>query len=182
MATIVAIEERLDSSTLEVTERNAPELRPTEVGTVLFALRNDIAVDLYSDNARLGRFVIEDGVQIGGGGIIREATDSAGSRAQRISLGETFIIGDEGSLVDLTKERGNIEFDITIGFLDYLAQGNRVLFRLRDISQIEPVALMAYEHNLRFTFRRNGEPVDIILYRSTASRTVDDEDDGGAII
>src|SRR5450631_3017584 len=62
-ATAVDIEERLDSSTLEVTERHAAELMPSEVGTVLFALKNDIAADLYSENIRLGRFVIEDGLQ-----------------------------------------------------------------------------------------------------------------------
>jgi bifunctional enzyme CysN/CysC/sulfate adenylyltransferase subunit 1 len=46
------IEERLDSSTLEVSERHAPELFATEVGNVVFSLKNDIAADLYGENIR----------------------------------------------------------------------------------------------------------------------------------
>ena len=163
LATATAIEERLDSSTLEVTQRFAPELLPSEVGTVLFALKNDIAADLYSENIRLGRFVIEDGLQIGGGGIIRGLTDESGLSAQRINLGDSFIIGDEGSQVDLTGERGSIEFDVSTGFIDYLAKGNRVLFRLREVSQLEPVARLAFEHHLRFTFEREDESINLIL-------------------
>lgn len=41
------------------------------VDTVLFY----IAADLYGDNIRTGRFVFEDGLQIGGGGIIQGLTD-----------------------------------------------------------------------------------------------------------
>lgn len=164
-ATAVAIEERLDSSTLAVTEKNAPELLATEVGNVLFSLKNDWACDLYSENVRLGRFVIEDGIQIGGGGIIRSIASEAGSAAQRIHLDEKFIVGEEGSLVDLTRERGQVEFDVTTAFLDFLEEGNRVLFRLRDPRQIEPVALMAFEHNLNFVFARERDRVNVILYK-----------------
>ena len=178
-ATAVAIEERLDSSTLEVTERHAAELLPSEVGTVLFALKSDIAADRYSDNIRQGRFVIEDGMQIGGGGIIRGLTDAAGVSAQRINLGDSFIIGDDGTQVDLTEERGNIEFDVTTGFIDFLAQGNRVLFRLRDLGQLEPVALMAYEHNLNFVFSRALDRVNLILYQYGAGPVLADPEAGG---
>ena len=164
-ATATAIEERLDSSTLEVTERYAAELLPSEVGKVLFSLKNDIAADVYSDNIRLGRFVIEDGLQIGGGGIIQGLSDASGTSAQRISLNEHFIIGDEGSTVDLTGESGGIEFDVSTDFIDYLGQGNRILFRLRDVSQLEPVALLAYEHDLIFRFSRAADCVNIVLYK-----------------
>ncbi len=163
-ATAVAIEERLDSSTLEITERHAVELLPSEVGTVLFALKSDLAADPYSENSRLGRFVIEDGLQICGGGIIRGLTDESGISAQRINLGDAFFNGDEGSLVDLTRERGNIEFDVPAGFMDYLSQGNRILFRLRDVGQLEPVARLAYEHNLHFTFSRELDHVSLLMH------------------
>lgn len=172
IATAVAIEERLDSSTLEVTERHAQELLPSEVGNVLFSLKSDIAADLYSENIRLGRFVIEDGIQIGGGGIIRTLTPTSGTAAQRIHLDEKFIVGDDGSLVDLTRERGDVEFDVTPAFLDLLQGGNRVLFRLRDPRQIEPVALMAFEHQLNFVFGREGERVNLMLYKEELPESV----------
>jgi len=165
IATAAVIEERLDSSSLVVTERHARELLATEVGNVVFALKNDIAADLYGENIALGRFVIEDGTLISGGGIIRGLAADSGSSAQTVRLDEKFIIGDDGSFVDLTKERREIDFYVTTPFLDYLAAGNRVLFRLRDPRQIEPVALMAFEHNLKFTFGREGDRVNLIIYR-----------------
>lgn len=165
IATAVAIEERLDSSTLEVTERQAAELLPTEVGNVRFLLKSDWACDLYGDNIRLGRFVIEDGPQIGGGGIIRSVVDEAGSAVQRINLDEQFIAGDEGNLVDLTRARSAVEFDVTPAFLDALARGNRVLFRLRDPGQLAPLALLAFEHRLAFSFSREGDRALVVLYR-----------------
>jgi sulfate adenylyltransferase subunit 1 len=173
------IEERLDSSTLEVSERHASELFATEVGNVVFSLKNDIAADLYGENIRLGRFVIEDGTQIGGGGIVRGLSTDAGSAAQTIHLNEKFIIGDDGSLVDLTRERGQVEFYVTTAFLDYLEAGNRVLFRLRDPGQIEPVAVMAFEHNFNFVFGREKDRVNLILYRHGAEPNPGDFEYGG---
>jgi sulfate adenylyltransferase subunit 1 len=165
-ATAMAIEERLDSSTLQVTERYATELLSSEVGTVLFSLKSDIAADLYRDNVRQGRFVIEDGPQISGGGIIRGLTNADGISAQRVNLGESFIFGEDGGRVDLTEERGNIEFDISPGFYDYLGRGNRIHFRLRDVGQLEPVALLAFEHNLNFVFNRDNDRANVILYKN----------------
>jgi len=173
-ATVLAIEERLDSSSLEVTERFANELLPTEVGNVLLSLKSDIAADVFSDNIRVGRFVVEDGTMIGGGGIIRSFADSAGGSAQRVNLSEQFISGDEGNLIDLTGKRGSIDFDVTVGFLEALGKGNRILFKLRDPGQIEPVALMAYEHHLNFTFSRAKDQVNLILFKDDVVRTVDE--------
>jgi bifunctional enzyme CysN/CysC/sulfate adenylyltransferase subunit 1 len=175
-ATVAAIEERLDSSTLEVTERYAAQLLPSEVGTVLFSLKNDVAADLYADNIRMGRFVIEDGLLIGGGGVILGLTDAIGTAAQRISLNEVFTTGDEGSIVDLTGERGSIEFDVSTDFLDFLLRGNRILFRLRDIKQLEPVALLAFQHDLAFQFSRGSDCINIVLFkRGSGVGTVSDD-------
>ena len=177
-ATVLAIEERLDSSSLEVTERYAEELMATEVGNVLLSLKGDIAADLFSENVRLGRFVVEDETIIGGGGIIRSFAESESS-AHRINLSDQFTEGEEGNLVDLTRERGSIEFDVTVNFLDSLATGNRILFKLRDPGQIEPVALLAYEHNLNFSFSRIQDQVNLILYKETVARVIDHVEDGG---
>ena len=78
--------------------------------------------------------------------------------------GARFISGDEGNLVDLSEMQGQIEFDVTPAFLDLLAKGNRVLFRLHDPGQLPSVALLAYEHGLQFTFRRDGDRVNLILF------------------
>ncbi len=178
-ATAVAIEERLDSSSLEVTERHARELLATEVGNVAFALKNDIAADLYGENIALGRFVIEDGTLISGGGIIRSLAADSGGSVQTVRLDDKFIINDDGSFVDLTRERREVDFYVTAPFLDYLSAGNRVLFRLRDPRQVEPVALMAFEHNLRFSFGRDGEKINLILFRDAGKTATAEPEFGG---
>jgi bifunctional enzyme CysN/CysC/sulfate adenylyltransferase subunit 1 len=178
-ATVAAIEERLDSSTLAVTERHAKELGPTEAGTVVFSLKTELAADLHGENSRLGRFVIEEGLHIGGGGIVRALTDGEPSGLRRIDLGARRIEGDEGNLVDLTGERGAVEFDVSADFLDTLARGNRVLFRLREPSQIAPLALLAYEHSLRFEFSRSGEAVNVIVFAAPGRRVPSGDGAGG---
>jgi sulfate adenylyltransferase subunit 1 len=167
---------------LEVIERHAPELKPTEVGTVVFSLKNEIAVDLCADIARLGRFVLEDGVHIGGGGIVRGVADSSGLSARRIDLGAKRIDSDEGNVIDLTRERGAVEFDVSAGFLDSLVRGNRVLFRLRDLSQLAPLGLLAFEHSLRFEFSRAGDRVNVVLYAGPQVGTSTRSGGGGEIV
>ncbi|MBI5016245.1 MAG: 50S ribosome-binding GTPase [Deltaproteobacteria bacterium] len=165
-ATCVDIEERLDSSTLAVTERHAEQLETTEVGNVVFSLRKPIAADQYLENARLGRFVLEDGLFIGGGGTIRDLRAVAGKgTAQVISLDQGLTTEPDGNLVDLTRVRGALEFGVTPYFLGLLERGNRVLFRLRGPSQIEAVALLAYEHHLSFLFQRERDRICLTLYK-----------------
>jgi bifunctional enzyme CysN/CysC/sulfate adenylyltransferase subunit 1 len=178
-ATAAVIEERLDSSTLEVTERHGKEILAAEVGNVVFALKSDIAADLYSENTALGRFVIEYGTQICGGGIIRSLAAETGSVVQTIHLDEKFFVGEEGSFVDLSRERGQVDFYITTSFLEFLEAGNRVLFKLRDPKQIDPVALMAFEHNINFLFSRNADKVNLILYKYGAEPNPAEFDHGG---
>jgi bifunctional enzyme CysN/CysC/sulfate adenylyltransferase subunit 1 len=162
-----------------VTERHARELLASEVGNVVFTLKNDIAADLYSENSALGRFVIEDGTLISGGGIIRSLAAETGSSARTVHLDEKFIIGDDGSLVDLTREPGKIDFYVTTHFLDYLDAGNLVLFRLRDLRQIDPVANMAFEHNLNFIFERELDRLNLILYQNDVKERHAEIENGG---
>jgi sulfate adenylyltransferase subunit 1 len=127
----------------------------------------------------LGRFVFEEGTQICGGGITRAIAPETGSSAQTIHLDEKFIVGDDGSLVDPTRERGQVGFYVTNSFLEFMEAGNRVLFRLRDPRQIEPVALMAFEHNLNFVFGRDKDRVSLILYKYGAEPNPGKFDCGG---
>ncbi|GAB4269124.1 MAG: GTP-binding protein [Deferrisomatales bacterium] len=176
-ATCVDIEERLDSASLEVTERHAPRVFTTEAANVLFELKRPLAADLYSENDRLGRFVVEDGTIIGGGGIIRQVEAVEGSAAaQVIHLDRKFATEPDGNLVDLSRERGAVEFEVTPHFLDTLRRGNRVLFRLRGPRQLESVALLAYEHHLSFTFTREGDRVSVVLFKKGAAPPVEAAD------
>lgn len=162
-ATLVDIEERLDSSTLEVRERHADQLSTLETGNVIFALNKPLAADTYLENANLGRFVIEVDGFIGGGGIIRSLRSRAGNSAQVIRLDRTSR--PEADLIDLSQARGQLEFKVSPEFLDELDQGGEVTFRLRGPRQIEHVALLAYEHHLDFRFQRDRDRVYLHLYR-----------------
>ncbi|MDF1579478.1 MAG: GTP-binding protein [Desulfuromonadales bacterium] len=171
-AVCVDIEERLDSSTLEVIERHAAELHGSESGTVIFALKKAIAADLYLENGPLGRFVIEDNFLIGGGGTVRDLTAAEGSqKAQVIRLDDHFATEPDGNMIDLTRSRGSIEFVVTGRFGDRLAAGERVLFKLRGPKQIEPVALLAYEHNFCFTFSREEDFIALVLFSTAKPAT-----------
>jgi bifunctional enzyme CysN/CysC/sulfate adenylyltransferase subunit 1 len=168
-ATAVAIGERLDSSTLAVTEHHARELLATEVGNVTFALKGELACDLFSDNAQLGRFVIEDGLQIGGGGIIRTAVPVVGVASQRIRLDGPRPGSTGEQLVDLHAVRHELEFEVTLSFMDSLRQGGRTALRLSDPRQVQAVALLAYEHTFNFTFERHGGAIELLLYKHEAT-------------
>ncbi len=174
-ATCVDIEERLDSSTLNVTERHGELLETTETGRVVFSLKNPIPADPYSENAPLGRFVIEtaDGF-IGGGGIVREVTGEMGQATTRlIHLDRKITTEPDGNLVDLTREPSSLEFTVTPYFLDTLVAGNRILFKLRGPKQIEHVARLAYQHHLNFTFSREEDSIRLTLFRGEAERPVE---------
>jgi sulfate adenylyltransferase subunit 1 len=88
-----------------------------------------------------------------------------GSQPRRISLSEASISGIGVSVFDLAGEWGPLEFDVSTSFIDYLGKGNRVLFRLRDMVQLEAVALLAYENTLSFEFDRTAEGVSILIFK-----------------
>ncbi|RMF54574.1 hypothetical protein D6745_04870 [Candidatus Woesearchaeota archaeon] len=67
---IEKIEKRIDSSTFEVLEKDASELRNMEVGEVILKTNKEIIVDDFNKTPELGRFVIEKGLDTAGGGII----------------------------------------------------------------------------------------------------------------
>ena len=64
------IEKRIDSSSLEVLEENAAELKNMEVGEVVLHCNKEIIVDDFNKTPELGRFVIEKNFDTAGGGII----------------------------------------------------------------------------------------------------------------
>jgi hypothetical protein len=197
---IVSLQYAVDVNTLE--QKQAPTLGLNEIGVGLLELDRPAPLDPYHQNRHTGSFILIDrftnatvaaGMVIAAApellqqdrssGTIAEAAAKADSSIRRINLGDYFISGEEGNLVDLTRVEGEIELDVTPSFLDTLSKGNRVLLRLRDPGQLPPVALLAYEHNLTFKFSRSGDRVNIVLHgKSLPGQKQGAIDDGGYLI
>lgn len=75
-ARLEEIEERIDTSSLKVLERDSDELRSLEVGRVLVKTGSPIVVERFNDVQELGRFVLVRGAgaEISAGGIITEVS------------------------------------------------------------------------------------------------------------
>jgi sulfate adenylyltransferase subunit 1 len=178
---VTSLQYVVDVNTLE--HKQAATLGLNAIGVTRLELDRPAAFDPYRQNRHTGSFILIDrftNATVAAGMVIAAAPElspqgepaeaKAKSSAEgaavagRINLGSTFISGDEGNLVDLSEMQGQIEFDVTPAFLDLLAKGNRVLFRLHDPGQLPSVALLAYEHGLQFTFRRDGDRVNLILF------------------
>jgi sulfate adenylyltransferase subunit 1 len=171
---ITSLQHAVDVNTLE--QKQAPTLGLNGIGVGLLELDRPASFDSYRQNRGTGSFIVIDrltNATVAAGMVIaaepevqRDQPEAsvAGDGARRINLGSAFISGDEGNLVDLSAEEGPIEFDVTPAFLETLAKGNRVLFRLRDPGQLQPVTLLAYEHGLQCTFSRSGSGIHLILF------------------
>jgi len=196
---VTAVQYAVDVNTLE--QKQQATLGLNEIGVVRLEFDRSVSFDPYRQNRDTGSFILIDrftnatvaaGMVIAatplepqkapGVGSAPDLPDGNGGVSRRISLGDLFIIGDEGSAVDLTGEQSRLEFDVSAGFLEFMAQGNRVLFRLRDVYQLEPVALMAFEQGLSFEFSRGGDGVNIVLYRCDVSGVAADGDTDGTVI
>ncbi|GAW94063.1 sulfate adenylyltransferase subunit 1 [Calderihabitans maritimus] len=69
---VQSIEKRMNSSTLELLERNATILENLEVGEVIIKTKHPIAVKTFNEVQELGRFVLERDQLTCAGGIITE--------------------------------------------------------------------------------------------------------------
>ena len=182
---VTRVQFAVDVNTLE--QKQVPTLGLNEIGVVRLELDRPVAFDPYRQNRETGSFILIDrfsNATVAAGMVIAVAplesqnaqltefdaasSEASGSHPRRISLSEFSISGTGVGMADLTEEWGSIEFEVSTSFLDYLGKGNRILFRLRDVRQLEPVALMAYEHNLNFEFGREKDRVNVILYKHVA--------------
>ena len=66
------IEKRINSSTLEILEENAKELKINEAGVVFFKTERPVILEKFSYIEELGRFVLESAHQTQGAGIVTE--------------------------------------------------------------------------------------------------------------
>ncbi|OGT99371.1 MAG: sulfate adenylyltransferase [Geobacteraceae bacterium GWC2_48_7] len=177
---VAAVQYAVDVNTLE--QKQVSTLGLNEIGVGRLELDRPIPFDPYRRNQDTGSFILIDrftNATMAAGMFIAAAPEEAqqeqvtqniaelddGSAATFISLNDSFITGE--NLIDLTEKPENIMFNVSGDFLEYLAQGNRVLLRLRNTGQLIPLARLAYEHNLAFEFSRNMNQVDIILYKQS---------------
>jgi sulfate adenylyltransferase subunit 1 len=196
---VTAVQYAVDVNTLE--QKQVPTLGLNEIGVVSLELDRPIAFDIYRQNRNTGSFILIDrftNATVAAGMIISAsplesqstqltglspdtAKDGDGQR-RHISLSEASISGPGVSVVDLTGECGSIEFDVSVSFIDYLGKGNRVLFRLRDMGQLQAAAQLAYEYTLSFEFDRTSEGISLLIFkRGTRFGSSESEDKGTGI-
>ena len=179
---VTAVQYAVDVNTLE--QKQVPTLGLNEIGVVRLELDRPISFDTYRQNRDTGSFVLIDrftNATVAAGMVISAApleprktalsgynpdpSNASDGHPRRISLSEASISGTGVSVIDLTGEWDQIEFDVSTTFIDYLGKGNRVLFSLRDMFQLEAVAQLAYEHTLSFEFDRTAEGVSILIFK-----------------
>jgi sulfate adenylyltransferase subunit 1 len=195
---VTAVQYAVDVNTLE--QKLVPTLALNEIGVARLELDRPISFDPYRQNRDTGSFILIDrfsNATVAAGMVISAAplepqkaqttkirpdlSGTSGSHPRRISLSEASVSSPGVSVVDLTGELAAVEFDVSNSFLDYLGKGNRILFRLRGLDQLEAVALLAYEHTLSFEFDRTAQGISILIFKRgirSASRTSEDEGTG----
>ena len=192
---VTAVQHMVDVNTLE--QKPAATLGLNAIGVIRLELDRPASFDPYQQNRDTGSFIIIDrftNATVAAGMVIaaspgklqQELSADGESKLfaksdtaiKRIDIGKSFIGGDEGNLLDLTGEHGEFQLDVSAGFLDFLAQGNRVLLSLRDQQQLAPVALIAYEHTLQFNFKRDDDRINLVLFSESVavvqSKSLDD--------
>ncbi|MFZ4859503.1 MAG: sulfate adenylyltransferase subunit CysN [Desulfuromonadaceae bacterium] len=175
---VTAVQYAVDVNTLE--QKQVPTLKLNEIGVARLELDRPISFDPYRQNRHTGSFILIDRISnatVAAGMIIgttpmeqplsekrAERSGLGNDHLKRINLSEAAAGSAGVSVVDLSGEWGALEFDVSNSFLDYLGKGNRILFRLRDVEQLQAVALLAYEQTLSFEFDRTADGVSILLF------------------
>jgi sulfate adenylyltransferase subunit 1 len=190
---VTRVEYAVDVNTLE--QKQVPTLELNEIGVARLELDRPVPFDPYRLNRDTGSFILIDrftnatvaaGMVISGspGDVAKapyrpDTMVADGSLVQRIVLSEASISGHGVSVVDLTGEQAMLELEVAESFFNYLGKGNRVLFRLRDVGQVNALVRLAFENTLTFEFDRTADGVSILLFkRSTNTKGNAAEGDG----
>ncbi|BCG47454.1 Sulfate adenylyltransferase subunit 1/Adenyly23Slfate kinase [Citrifermentans bremense] len=188
---VTAVHYATDVNTLE--QKQVATLGLNEIGLARLELDRPVSFDPYRENRDTGSFILIDrftNATVAAGMVVEalpkdvaELTEggagTGSSWVRRISLGE--VAATNLNLVDLREEKGAFVLDVPQGLLEHLAKGNRLLFRLRDLGQLEPVAFVAYENCLAFEFDRTPEGISVLLYKRSSHPHKDIGDDGVGI-
>jgi sulfate adenylyltransferase large subunit len=73
---VVSIKKRIDPSTMETIQEMAPVVKRNEVGNIVLRFARPFVGDVFSKNKKTGRFVLLDGRDVAGGGIITSIDES----------------------------------------------------------------------------------------------------------
>jgi sulfate adenylyltransferase large subunit len=176
---VIRVEYAVDVNSLE--QKQVPTLGLNEIGVARLELDRPISLDPYRQNRDTGSFILIDrfsNATVAAGMVIAASPadiqaaqltsftpESSGAHPRRLILSEVTISGAGVGVVDLTGEWGAIEFEVSPKFLECLDKGNRILFRLRDMDQMQAVALMAYEQTLSFEFDRTADGVSLLVFK-----------------
>jgi sulfate adenylyltransferase large subunit len=192
---VTRVQYAIDVNTLE--QKQVPTLGLNEIGVAYLELDRPISFDPYRQNRDTGSFILIDrftNATVAAGIIIAAAPlgpqnaqlagftadlSCTGSSTRRLNLSEASISGPGVSVVDVSGEEGAFEFDVSTSFLDYLDKGNRILFRLREVGQLEALALVAYEQSLSFEFDRTAEGISILIFKRGTRHAHGGASDGG---
>jgi len=179
---VTSVQYAVDVNTLE--QKQVPTLGLNEIGVARLELDRPVSFDTYRQNRDTGSFILIDrftNATVAAGMVITATPSDLGAeplpldgwdhpgaeagRPRHIRLNEASFSGTGVCVVDLNEERGPLEFSAAAGFLQYLGKGNRILFRLRDLTQLGAVAKLAFEQTLAFEFDRTAQGVSILLFK-----------------
>jgi len=172
---VTSVQYATDVNTLE--QKQVTTLGLNEIGLARLELDRPVSLDPYRENRDTGSFILIDrfsNATVAAGMVVEALPQDAAELTEggagtgsawvrRIKLGEVTAAGL--NLVDLKEEKGAFVLDMPQSLLDHLEKGNRMLFRLRDLGQLEPVAFLAYEHTLAFEFDRTAEGISVLLFK-----------------
>ncbi|GFO56917.1 hypothetical protein GMSM_39240 [Geomonas sp. Red276] len=193
---VTAVHYAVDVNTLD--QKQVPDLKLNEIGLARLELDRPVPFDPYRENRDTGSFILIDrftNATVAAGMVIEAApidhcpcglteveTSAAGGESQpirRISLGE--LTATNLNVVDLSKEWGAFALDVSPRLIEYLEKGNRVLFRLRELVQLNAVALVAYENGLAFEFDRTADGISVLIFKRGTEPPKGYGDDGTGI-
>jgi sulfate adenylyltransferase subunit 1 len=162
-------------------QKQEPTLGLNSIGLVSLELDRAISFDPYRQNRETGSFILIDrytnatvaaGMVVSGpvasdslpeAGFVSEIPGSGNGEPVHVGLNAGSV--SAAGIIDLSAYGTALAFDVSPCFIDHLGKGNRILFRLGDLGQLQAVAQLAYVHRLTFEFDRLPEGAGILLYR-----------------
>ena len=111
----------VDASTLESNDL-AQKLKINDIGEIIFKLKKKLAFDNFGDYQATGRFVLVDGYDVSGGGIILSAE-------KNLTIGTTFSNGDLNVQAELFDE---FYYDVERRQITQVAESESKIYQIGD--------------------------------------------------